>query len=59
MKSVQPPADPGYTFTREEVDSLNDGWTHYESDERRAELEAQMPTYHPPIHPLRGIRPGA
>lgn len=46
-----PLRDPGYTFTREEVDSLNDGWTHYESDERRAELEAQMPTYRPPRHP--------
>lgn len=43
--------DPGYTFIREEVDSLNDGWTHYESDERRAELEAQMPTYRPTRHP--------
>lgn len=43
--------DPGYTFTCEEVDSFNDGWTHYESDERRAELEAQMPTYRPPRHP--------
>lgn len=43
--------DPGYTFIREEVQSLNDGWTHYESDERRAELEAQMPTYRPPRHP--------
>lgn len=51
--------DPGYTLTREEIHSLNDGWAHYESDERRAELEAQMPTYRPPTHPLRGIRPGA
>ena len=43
--------DSGYTYSRGEIEALNEGWVLTESDERRAELEAQMPTYQPPRHP--------
>ena len=34
-------------------------WKPNGGHDRRAELEALMPTYRPAAHPLHGIRPGA
>jgi hypothetical protein len=50
--------DPGYTFTRDDLVMVNLDWPCGEIVDRTAELEAQMPTYKPPRHPLSGVRPG-
>lgn len=42
--------DPGYTYTTW-VEDFDGGVILAEPAERRAELEAQMPTYRPPRHP--------
>lgn len=43
--------DPGYEY--------KDPYDGMLAVDRRAELEALMPTYRPAAHPLHGIRPGA
>lgn len=54
------PNDPGYVFDDVDLRLYNIS-PHfiYDAPARRAELEAQMPTYKPAPHPLHNIRPGA
>lgn len=52
------PSDPGIVFDEHEIRWYGAG-LYFESAERRAELETQMPTYRPAPHPLHNVRPGA
>lgn len=57
--SIFYPSDPGIVFDEEALLWLQGGGEIVDGPVRRAELEAQMPTYKPAPHPLHNVRPGA